>query len=782
MSLNLHELHYNLGHVLHQQGDLAGAAHCYQQVLAIAPHYVNAHHSLGVVLDEQGQQIAAIHHYRQAIALNPSYIKAYNNLGCSLAKLDRLDEAIVIYRQAIALQPNWAILHNNLGQVLFEQNPAAAVTAYRRAIALQPDLMLAHCNLGRALQAQEQHEEAIASFQHAIELSDERGDAPDLHTATIWSDGSLSWMALNQWNQGLEWLRRAIAPDAALVQAYCDWAIQSRESDELSQAQSNCAYFLQALLQAEADLRDNFSIQASLAKTYLHLGNTLTAYGGTAQYQQAEAFYQQALRLQPIPSELHRELCLKLAECLIKQERFNAALMVYQLVLSLNPHQPNDNYGPSPYVQLYSSDRPTGIVFTAQDWFSSSSRLGDRYIYISSPSPHLSSSPFSHLSPPPSSCAGLNCSPCLKRIFDRFNLTHLGNGIHTYNASANASANVLANASAASVSEAMPLFTTVIADGKAWAMPQQNSWKICNAIAILTPDYKLLADLSQDYPGKLPGCQNFDPASHRIFSAELAPLEKVSGKVAALAGLSGHNYFHWMVDILPRLDLIRQSGIEWEAIDKFWINNTIQPFQKQTLEALGIPLKKILVSDRHSFIQADSLIVPSFAGHLGWIEPWALEFLRREFLPIAASKSALPKRIYISRNPANHRRVLNETVVMQKLSPLGFVSVALEKLSFAEQVALFAQAEVIVAPHGGGLTNMLFCSPGTTIVELVSPSYIRHYYWVISDRLKLHHYLLAAPGVTCYPIRQLMYPSPLTEDIWVDLEALKMLLRRLDLS
>jgi len=77
---------------------------------------------------------------------------------------------------------------------------------------------------------------------------------------------------------------------------------------------------------------------------------------------------------------------------------------------------------------------------------------------------------------------------------------------------------------------------------------------------------------------------------------------------------------------------------------------------------------------------------------------------------------------------------------------------------------------------------MLFCSPGTTIVELVSPNYIRHYYRVISDRLQLYHYFLAAPGVTCHPIRQLMYPSPLTEDIWVDLESLRTLLRQLTLS
>jgi tetratricopeptide (TPR) repeat protein/capsular polysaccharide biosynthesis protein len=827
VQLRLHELHYNLGHVLHQQGDLAGAAACFKQVLAIAPGYINAHNSLGVVLDEQGQQDAAISHYRQAIALDPSSIRAYNNLGCSLAKLNRHDEAIAAYRQAIALQDNWAILHNNLGQVLVERDAMAAVAAYRRAIELEPTLALAHHNLGRALQSQGQHQRAIGHFQQAIQLRNDlyaaKGGAAALvkSRALAFSDGASSWIALGQWDLAFTWLRQAIEPDLNRIEAYCDWAAQLPASDELSQARMSCAQFLQMLLQPDSANSTHFtdrqtSLHASLVKTYFHLGNVLTTYGGEGQYQQAEKYYQQALKLQPT----HPDLLLKLANCLAQQERFNAALLVCQLALSAEPHQPIfyaqmgnileqqqqwqaaiDYYQQALQAsqkttqkttqkaatlgqqtlnspaqrplqkQNRPTDRPIGTYLTTQQWHSSNPDQG-RYIALSPLSP-LSHSLKSSLSPAalPAACAGLNCSPCLKQIFERFKLAHLGHGIHTYADPCESS--VLTE----------PLFTAILAEGQAWAMPQQNSWQICNAIAILTPDHSLLADLSEDYPGKLPGCQHVHADRHRIFSEKMAAPEPIRGRVAALAGLSGHNYFHWMVDILPRLELLRQSGIAWDTIDWFWINNIDQPFQQQTLAALGIPLEKVLVSDRHPFIQADFLIVPSFAGHLGWSEPWAIEFLRQTFLPVAASSHIdLPKRIYISRTQAHHRLVLNEAAVLQQLLPLGFVSVTLENLSFAEQVALFAQADVIIAPHGGGLTNILFCRPGTTIVELVAPSYIRHYYWVISHSLKLHPYLLADAGVTCYPIRQLMYPSPLTEDIWVDLDALKILLSKLSLA
>ncbi|MGL5075704.1 MAG: glycosyltransferase family 61 protein, partial [Waterburya sp.] len=42
------------------------------------------------------------------------------------------------------------------------------------------------------------------------------------------------------------------------------------------------------------------------------------------------------------------------------------------------------------------------------------------------------------------------------------------------------------------------------------------------------------------------------------------------------------------------------------------------------------------------------------------------------------------------------------------LEPLGFAIYILEEMSYLEQVKLFAQAQVIVAPHGAGLTNLIF--------------------------------------------------------------------------
>ncbi|NEQ29119.1 MAG: glycosyltransferase family 61 protein, partial [Microcoleus sp. SIO2G3] len=210
-------------------------------------------------------------------------------------------------------------------------------------------------------------------------------------------------------------------------------------------------------------------------------------------------------------------------------------------------------------------------------------------------------------------------------------------------------------------------------------------------------------------------------------------------------------------------------------IDRFWLNGNSRRFQQETLTALGIPLEKVLVSDRHPHIQAETLIAPSFTSPLGWMSIESLHFLRESFLPIAAGK--WPSRLYISRRCARYRRVLNEDAVIDLLRPAGFVPVLLEALSFAEQVALFAQAEAIVAPHGSGLTNLAFCRPQTTVIELFSPDYVRPYYWTIANYLRLRHYYATGRSFACRPLQTLMHPNPLTADIEVNLDALKQLMK-----
>ena len=74
------------------------------------------------------------------------------------------------------------------------------------------------------------------------------------------------------------------------------------------------------------------------------------------------------------------------------------------------------------------------------------------------------------------------------------------------------------------------------------------------------------------------------------------------------------------------------------------------------------------------------------------------------------------------------------------LKKFGFETVASEQLSFAEQVKLFARAEVVVTPHGAGLGNLLFVPEGCKVLEILDRDYVNDHYYNLSSILGLNYY------------------------------------------
>jgi len=95
--------------------------------------------------------------------------------------------------------------------------------------------------------------------------------------------------------------------------------------------------------------------------------------------------------------------------------------------------------------------------------------------------------------------------------------------------------------------------------------------------------------------------------------------------------------------------------------------------------------------------------------------------------------------IYISRKDTKLRGVSNEDDFIQKLEKQGFKSVILSELTVVQQIRLFRSATFIVAPHGAGLTNIIFCRPDTTLVELLPDDYINPCFYSIAEVMGLKY-------------------------------------------
>jgi capsular polysaccharide biosynthesis protein len=261
---------------------------------------------------------------------------------------------------------------------------------------------------------------------------------------------------------------------------------------------------------------------------------------------------------------------------------------------------------------------------------------------------------------------------------------------------------------------------------------------------VITPDNHLLAEVSRMIDA---GEYVKDASKHQIFSkATLPPLQKVKGKIALLSAPGGRGYYHWMFDVLPRIHLLKEAGISLDSVDKFLVNNYVSRFHIETLNILGISREKVLESHWSPHIKAEQLIIPSLVGDTGHIPAYACEFLRQEFLSKIPHKTDSPKRLYFNRGQVTHRKVTNETEIVDFLSKYQFNSITLEALPLLEQISLMAHAEVVIVPHGAGLTNIIFCKPGTKVIELLSPHAVNVMYWTLSNQVGLDYYYLLAEG------------------------------------
>ncbi len=264
-------------------------------------------------------------------------------------------------------------------------------------------------------------------------------------------------------------------------------------------------------------------------------------------------------------------------------------------------------------------------------------------------------------------------------------------------------------------------------------VPEARVFGDCGAV--IAPDDQLLADVSFEI-----GLRNFH---HSVFTQfHLPRSRRVPGVSAVVAGLGRLNYFHWMFDVLPRFELLREAGYRWDAIDHFFVGEFGASFQKEALQIFGIGMEKIISCGPATHFRCEQLLIPSMPGHSGHPPRWVCDFLRATFLQPAREPSR-GRRLYISRTGARFRRVLNEDEVIATLMREGFEVVKLEMLSVVEQAALFAGAAVVVAPHGAGLTNLVFCRPGTAVVEIFAPRSVLAPYWTLSAQVGLRYaYLL----------------------------------------
>jgi hypothetical protein len=224
---------------------------------------------------------------------------------------------------------------------------------------------------------------------------------------------------------------------------------------------------------------------------------------------------------------------------------------------------------------------------------------------------------------------------------------------------------------------------------------------------------------------------------------------------------SAGNYYHWLVDTLPRL-LIFKDELKQKNYSLL-LPADCRSFIKRTLSYYEI--NDVTYIHSNEFLSIKNLIVPYYLVGSGHIHPLKVSEVRQFFLNKVPGVSDLRK-IYVSRGRQKARRVVNEEAVIQIVKALGFNVIYFEDYTFEQQVEIGKGTKYMVSSHGANLTNLMFMGPNTRVLELIRSDAPNFCYWALASVVKVDYYyqLCGVKG---------------NDHLWVDIDLFKLNLQKL---
>jgi predicted O-linked N-acetylglucosamine transferase (SPINDLY family)/capsular polysaccharide biosynthesis protein len=196
-----------------------------------------------------------------------------------------------------------------------------------------------------------------------------------------------------------------------------------------------------------------------------------------------------------------------------------------------------------------------------------------------------------------------------------------------------------------------------------------------------------------------------------------------------LAGQSSGNYYHWLLEFLPRLKTVEghpeYRGLPF-IVDAGLHENLIECLRRLAPERELIPLQP-----RHRY-RFERLVVPSNLNSLPHdfrrdavalaqdfaFTPPAIDYLRDRLAGLDEKSVAERRRLYVVRRNPAYRRLLNADEVERFFLSRGFERVCPDDMTLAEQIEAFSQAGVIAGATGAGFANMVFAPRDATVIIL----------------------------------------------------------------
>jgi len=193
-----------------------------------------------------------------------------------------------------------------------------------------------------------------------------------------------------------------------------------------------------------------------------------------------------------------------------------------------------------------------------------------------------------------------------------------------------------------------------------------------------------------------------------------------------LGGNGAFNYYHWMVEILPKVQFLKDIDEECGSLPLLVSQDVerIDTFRDALRRVVGN--RHVIVLENDKTYEVAKLAVVNaptscpFNLRIGerfevadfLTRPTSIRFLRTQLgCDLEPCVTGERKRIFFARR--NLRRQYNQDEVYDIFRQARFVKVYMEDLSLQSQIDLVSNAEIIAGPTGAAWTNLIFCREGT---------------------------------------------------------------------
>lgn len=232
--------------------------------------------------------------------------------------------------------------------------------------------------------------------------------------------------------------------------------------------------------------------------------------------------------------------------------------------------------------------------------------------------------------------------------------------------------------------------------------------------------------------------------SHDSYHAYIRKFSKKSIReyknIFFLGGNGSFNFYHWMLEIVPKVLLLNNDLINKKSIDAIIVNECVKNNENylwllekcishlKDIDIIYISQDENFFAEKIFFLNTFNQTVYNFKEVREMYKVSTvynkkmLDQLKTRICKDITNKSDVKyRKIYILRNEESvslyNKRSYNESEIFSFFKKEGFTGIYPDKLALIEQVSIFKNAEFIVGPSGASWSNIIFSEASSKAIS-----------------------------------------------------------------